>query len=340
MATKDFFCSGKDCAEIRNIEKKGGPNIEFDYQFTLCEENKAKLTNLVDLMKTAKEEVDLNVTFNPIITFGVNVGVNIATQMIFAAFDADVKDLKGAWDKVSILQALGDGVVDMFSPKKWQLLINFGYNFAICLAKKEQIDQNDVIECGLFSMIDLIAGELITKYGIKGLKAGLRKFGVNEVKIQKYLGIKPEPKVKNIPIVAAKTAEEEAIEKIVKKKVVNGAGNPFKLPSAKGLIGKNFEEFLAKNLPDGESGFMKGGRDFDAVYGNPKKWVEAKSGGYWINQTSSESGLAKFKSDMGDRLRISKENGVDYELFSNTSIPDNIKTWLNGKGIKYYEILE
>ena len=59
-----------------------------------------------------------------------------------------------------------------------------------------------------------------------------------------------------------------------------------------------------------------------------------------MNQTSSESGLAKFKSDMGDRLRIAKENGVEYELFSNSLIPDNIKTWLDGKGIKYYEILE
>lgn len=123
-------------------------------------------------------------------------------------------------------------------------------------------------------------------------------------------------------------------------KGLKGAGNPFKLPSAKGLIGKNFEEFLAKNLPEGEVGFMKGGRDFDSAYGNPKKWVEAKSGGYWTNQTSSESGLAKFKSDMGDRLRIAKENGVEYELFSNTAIPDNIKTWLDGKGIKYYEILK
>lgn len=122
--------------------------------------------------------------------------------------------------------------------------------------------------------------------------------------------------------------------------VMQGAGNPFKIPSAKGLIGKNFEEFLVKNLPEGEAGFMKGGREFDAVYGTPKKWVEAKSGGYWTNQTSSEPGLAKFKSDMGDRLRIAKENGVDYELFSNSSIPDNIKTWLDGKGIKYYEILE
>jgi hypothetical protein len=85
---------------------------------------------------------------------------------------------------------------------------------------------------------------------------------------------------------------------------------------------------------------MGEGRDFDAAYENGKKWIEAKSGGYWTNQTSSETGLAKFKSDMGDRLRIAKKNGVDYELFSNSLIPENVKNWLDTKGIKYYEILK
>ena len=85
---------------------------------------------------------------------------------------------------------------------------------------------------------------------------------------------------------------------------------------------------------------MKGGRDFDVAYSKGSKWVEAKSGNYWTKQASSESGLAKFKSDMGDRLRIARENGVDYELFSNTPIPQNVKSWLELKGIKYYETLK
>ena len=50
--------------------------------------------------------------------------------------------------------------------------------------------------------------------------------------------------------------------------------------------------------------------------------------------------LAKFKSDMGDRLRIARENGATYELFSNTPIPDSIKRWLTKKGIKYTELLD
>lgn len=41
--------------------------------------------------------------------------------------------------------------------------------------------------------------------------------------------------------------------------------------------------------------------------------------------------LAKFKSDMGDRLRIATENGATYELFSNTPIPSSIKQWLDKK---------
>jgi len=91
-----------------------------------------------------------------------------------------------------------------------------------------------------------------------------------------------------------------------------------KLKGAKGLVGKNYEDFLANNLPDGGPGFTKMGREYDAIYDNGKKWVEAKSGRYWEDIVSSETGLAKFKSDMGARLKIAIDNGANYELFSNT----------------------
>lgn len=48
----------------------------------------------------------------------------------------------------------------------------------------------------------------------------------------------------------------------------------------------------------------------------------------WENNPSK---LVKFKFDMGHRLAIAKENGAAYELFSNTSIPENIKKWLEKK---------
>lgn len=52
------------------------------------------------------------------------------------------------------------------------------------------------------------------------------------------------------------------------------------------------------------------------------------------------SKFAKFKSDMGDRLRIATENGATYELFSNTPIPESIKQWLIKKGIPFTELLD
>lgn len=50
--------------------------------------------------------------------------------------------------------------------------------------------------------------------------------------------------------------------------------------------------------------------------------------------------LAKFKSDMGNGLRIARENGATYEIFSNTPIPESIKQWLTKKGISYTELLD
>ena len=54
---------------------------------------------------------------------------------------------------------------------------------------------------------------------------------------------------------------------------------------------------------------------------------------------SNPNKLAKFKSDMGARLRIATENGATYELFSNTPIPNSIKQWLDKKEIAYTELL-
>ena len=107
--------------------------------------------------------------------------------------------------------------------------------------------------------------------------------------------------------------------------------------SPKGLIGHDFEDYLTKNI-GGDGSFCVGGRDFDGGIGN--RWWEAKSGQYWDMLETNPNKLAKFKSDMGDRLRIAKENGATYELFSNTPIPRSIKQWLDKKGIAYTELLD
>lgn len=138
-----------------------------------------------------------------------------------------------------------------------------------------------------------------------------------------------------------KDGVEDTGEKFIKKEVNDSLEEIIKkLKGAKGLVGKDYEDFLATHLPNGGPGFSKMGRDFDAFYDNNKIWVEAKSGRYWENIVSTEAGFAKFKSDMGHRLQIATDSGAKYELFSNTVIPENVKAWLLKKGIKYYETLE
>ena len=102
--------------------------------------------------------------------------------------------------------------------------------------------------------------------------------------------------------------------------------------SAQGLTGRDFENYLNYIL-GGDGSFSVGGREFDGGVGN--RWWEAKSGNYWDMLEDNPSMLAKFKSDMGNRLRIATDNGATYELFSNTPIPESIKQWLIEKGIPF-----
>ena len=106
---------------------------------------------------------------------------------------------------------------------------------------------------------------------------------------------------------------------------------------AKGLIGHDFEDYLSKII-GGEGSFSVGGRDFDG--GIDSRWWEAKSGNYWSMLEENPNKLTKFKSDMGDRLRIATENSATYEIFSNTPIPESIKQWLTKKGITFTELLD
>jgi filamentous hemagglutinin len=107
--------------------------------------------------------------------------------------------------------------------------------------------------------------------------------------------------------------------------------------SPQGLVGKAFEDWLTHRY-GGEGAFRVNGRDFDGCNGN--RWWEAKSGRYWADHVHDEIGIAKFKSDLGHRLRIAREHGATFELFSNTPIPLHIKVWLTIKGITFTELLE
>ena len=104
--------------------------------------------------------------------------------------------------------------------------------------------------------------------------------------------------------------------------------------SPKGLVGYEFEEYLTNRF-GGKGAFQKDGREFDG--GIDDVWWEAKSGQYWKMLLSNPGKLAKFKSDMGHRLKIAKDYGAKYILCSNTEIPSEIKEWLRKKGIDYIE---
>lgn len=46
---------------------------------------------------------------------------------------------------------------------------------------------------------------------------------------------------------------------------------------------------------------------------------------------NNEKKARTFRDSIGDRLRIAKDNGATYELFSNTPIPQFYKEWLTKK---------
>ena len=89
------------------------------------------------------------------------------------------------------------------------------------------------------------------------------------------------------------------------------------------------EDWLVK-FHGGNGSFKMGGREFDGAI-TINRWYEAKSGNFWRDHTSTPQKFAKFKSDMGDRLKIATENGATYELHSNTPIPKDVKEFLKCK---------
>ena len=192
------------------------------------------------------------------------------------------------------------------------------------------------------SMIPML-GDLFGKGG-KGTKyllkaADLTKLNRNR-KVVKVL--------ENIDIfIKARKADMGELQKWIRKSLDNlahGGDEVIELVTPDGIKIRISGDLRANiNLMD-ETGDMLqdtvrlGEKAGDGGTGN--QWWEAKSGGYWEMLESNPNKLAKFKSDMGDRLRIATENGATYELFSNTPIPASIKRWLDKKGIAYTELLD
>jgi hypothetical protein len=114
-----------------------------------------------------------------------------------------------------------------------------------------------------------------------------------------------------------------------------GSGPTTNAGNAQGLIGTDFEVWLQTKLKATRGNFKVGGREFDGAVGS--RWLEAKSGGYWTKHAQPGPGFEKFKSDVGSKLRIAKENGATLEIHSNTPIPQHVQDWLTSKGVSFFE---
>ena len=119
--------------------------------------------------------------------------------------------------------------------------------------------------------------------------------------------------------------------------LINSPDDLAKSGSRRQIQGEAYESVLQKKF--GGTGKFSAksnttSREFDGAYGDI--WYEAKSGDFFGSDFSSKN-FAKFKSDMGRGLNVTKHHGKNYEVIAEKSIPGNVKEWLDAKGIKYQE---
>ena len=129
--------------------------------------------------------------------------------------------------------------------------------------------------------------------------------------------------------------EKNLLENGVTFKPLHGSLTAFQMPTAQGLQGTDFENYLTQNL-GGNGSFSIGGREFDGSVGN--RWWEAKSSNYWNDILTNQQKLNNFKSTAPQCKQIAQSNGATYEIITNGQIPGTIKTWLDSKEITYIEL--
>ncbi|MFE3329865.1 hypothetical protein [Streptomyces sp. NPDC059176] len=107
--------------------------------------------------------------------------------------------------------------------------------------------------------------------------------------------------------------------------------------------GDRYEDFLhekLKGLPGekGRPGFKHETRQYDGRYvddAGDEIWYEAKSGKYWERINSTPKDMEKFRGNTPDAKRRAEAAGKKYKVISEGPIPDNIKEWLDKKGIEW-----
>lgn len=131
-----------------------------------------------------------------VLQYGINVGINVATQMITAyLFDPKVNSWGTAWDKVSIWQAMGEGAVDMIGTKKLRMVANAAMQMMTYIDDVgfRNVTAQGLLLNGLIGILEPIVGDALGKYGIKRVEAGLQKMGIDGKTINKLIGRKEVP---------------------------------------------------------------------------------------------------------------------------------------------------
>jgi RHS repeat-associated protein len=126
-----------------------------------------------------------------VIKYGVDVAINIATQMMMAyMFDDNVTSFEKAWESVSLLDAFGEGIVDQLGAKKIRMASNsvlglFSYMDQVGVDNMNA--QGVTIAMGI-GLLEPIVGDAVMQYGTEAVAKGLRKLNIDPERIIKLLG--------------------------------------------------------------------------------------------------------------------------------------------------------
>ena len=119
---------------------------------------------------------------NFIVKYGVEVGINIALQMVTAyMLNDEVQSWGDAWDEVSMWDAVTESALDMVGPGKLKMLgqaaINvFNYIDEVGI---DNVTTMGLMEAGLTSVLENVMGDKAGKMGADAFAKGMKKLGVN-----------------------------------------------------------------------------------------------------------------------------------------------------------------
>ena len=107
--------------------------------------------------------------------------------------------------------------------------------------------------------------------------------------------------------------------------------------SSQGLVGVDFERWL-RAMFGGDPPFSRSGRQFDGSFPGGR-WHEEQSGRFWIDNCQPGPQFDRLKSTTKQQQAIASSNRAQFELHSNSPIPQYVKDWLRSRGIPFFEHL-